>query len=523
MMFSLSSALALGFLVAQMMPVFCVEKDAGACEPDSQAVIYVQGHPDVGGSTICCESAKCVCVRPGDLAKMHRSPGAHVFYVSDEHDTGKPTACCATAKVIQLGHGSPSELAVVTAGPHEKAEARYVVVAGEDPAESLHEFYNVTSRPKKWIGVRLTPVPAPLAAHVGGDGLMIANVVNGSPADLAGLDRYDIVLAFDGQKIHNMEDLVEAIEDVKAGTGAEIIVIRGGDQKVMAVAPGKRPDSGEVEYKYDEPEEDIIDQSLKLRGHTLRPGPGGDWILEELGPMQKLPEMLGKLHELHLDDLDIDIDDDDLDFDVKVLPGGGVPLLWHTDDDGDVRIEVRVEVDEDGNVMTIQRDAGGEITVKRVEVDGDELIKSFESEDEFEDEDLDGYRVYRRYLGRRAPAVTPRMPQLKQLGKMRKEFQINVEKKLQEALERSREAHEKAERAMERARARYEKESKVLKRGRAGTRELSKETITVRMEDGRITIAVVKDGVEKIYDFENKQELRETEPDLYERVKDIFR
>ena len=55
-----------------------------------------------------------------------------------------------------------------------------------------------------WIGIRIAPVSSELASHLKlkeGAGLMISNIVKGSPADKAGLGRYDVMLKVAGKAI----------------------------------------------------------------------------------------------------------------------------------------------------------------------------------------------------------------------------------------------------------------------------------------------------------------------------------
>ena len=89
----------------------------------------------------------------------------------------------------------------VAAGPDQKAGVasnEFIIQTDSDPTRPV-------------IGVRCTPIPAPLAAHLERDGLMIANISEGSPADEAGLKRYDVVVSFGGRGIVEMDDLLEAI------------------------------------------------------------------------------------------------------------------------------------------------------------------------------------------------------------------------------------------------------------------------------------------------------------------------
>jgi len=239
----------------------------------------------------------------------------------------------------------------------------------------------------QWIGVRLTPIPAPLAAHIGSQGLMIANVVKNSPADRAGIERYDVVIEVDGRKIEDDSDLIDAIAAVKPGRSVQMMVIRHAQKVKLTVTPEPRPQAGQWEYKYDEPPEDVVERSLRLRGHRVFPGPGGSWWFEDLGPLQSLPDVL-KEFELFKDwSGPIDTEDED---------ELGAPGFERDQQDMRTRIEVRVEVDEQGNTVTIVRDASGKITVKRTDREGKESSATYESEREFREADPQAWRLYRR-------------------------------------------------------------------------------------------------------------------------------
>ena len=60
--------------------------------------------------------------------------------------------------------------------------------------------------------VRL-PVPEALAAHVRQGKFMLINIAEGSPADQAGLDQYDVVLSFNDRPIEELSDLLDAIRE----------------------------------------------------------------------------------------------------------------------------------------------------------------------------------------------------------------------------------------------------------------------------------------------------------------------
>ena len=66
-------------------------------------------------------------------------------------------------------------------------------------------------------------------------GALINNVDPGSPADKAGLKRYDVIIEIDGEPIEDGDDLQFKIAEVKPGTKVDLTIIRDGKQKTIPV------------------------------------------------------------------------------------------------------------------------------------------------------------------------------------------------------------------------------------------------------------------------------------------------
>src|SRR5262245_18759855 len=66
-----------------------------------------------------------------------------------------------------------------------------------------------------WLGIQFGPVSKPLAAQLridAGSGQMVTNVVEGSPADTAGLQQYDIIVNLDGSAASSsMDDFMNIV------------------------------------------------------------------------------------------------------------------------------------------------------------------------------------------------------------------------------------------------------------------------------------------------------------------------
>jgi serine protease Do len=68
------------------------------------------------------------------------------------------------------------------------------------------------------------------------DGVLVAQVQQGSAAEKAGLTTYDIIVSMDGKAITSVEDLSEQIATHKVGDTVTLEVIKGGSQRTTVTA-----------------------------------------------------------------------------------------------------------------------------------------------------------------------------------------------------------------------------------------------------------------------------------------------
>lgn len=94
------------------------------------------------------------------------------------------------------------------------------------------------SRIRPWMGITMQDLTPDLASYFNLDiteGVIINTVVEGAPADQAGLARGDIILSLDGQKITGAEQLQTIIRSHQVGDSVEIVVSRDGAEKKFVV------------------------------------------------------------------------------------------------------------------------------------------------------------------------------------------------------------------------------------------------------------------------------------------------
>ncbi len=95
-----------------------------------------------------------------------------------------------------------------------------------------------------WLGVGLYTVDPSLAAAINlsvDKGALIVELVDNSPADLAGLRGDDIIIRFGDKEITNVADLVQAIRSSQVGQEIEITFVRGEDTITTSARLIERP------------------------------------------------------------------------------------------------------------------------------------------------------------------------------------------------------------------------------------------------------------------------------------------
>jgi putative serine protease PepD len=84
-----------------------------------------------------------------------------------------------------------------------------------------------------WLGVSI---------EESDDGVAISAVIEGSPAQDAGLEEGDVILEVDGVAIDAPQDLTSLVTDKEPGDTVELQVTRDGDERTVEIELGERPD-----------------------------------------------------------------------------------------------------------------------------------------------------------------------------------------------------------------------------------------------------------------------------------------
>ena len=96
-----------------------------------------------------------------------------------------------------------------------------------------------------YLGVAVRPV-TPEAAEAAGlkdqKGVVIDSVVEGSPAEKAGVQKGDVIVAVDDQSVTAPQELTRRIVGTAPGTRVQISLIRKGKSLQLPVELGRLPD-----------------------------------------------------------------------------------------------------------------------------------------------------------------------------------------------------------------------------------------------------------------------------------------
>ncbi len=136
--------------------------------------------------------------------------------------------------------GAPLQAADESSKPSEPSEPKTVV------RSKIRSTSPKQNGPEKWIGVRTMPVPEIVRAQLTnlpeGQGLSVLDVAKESPAMVAGLERFDVIVRADGQPVNSPQDLQQIINKRNFGTQARLELIRKGTPKQVYVIVLERPE-----------------------------------------------------------------------------------------------------------------------------------------------------------------------------------------------------------------------------------------------------------------------------------------
>lgn len=250
------------------------------------------------------------------------------------------TACAALTGLLAFGHAG-----AMAPQPENNAEATITVqgLAHHLLGTTLMWCGEDEAAPRAWFGVRFELPDLPLAQHLGleGRGLIITNVCKDSPADRAGLLRYDVLLTFGEREIDDGgHGLAAKIHELGADAEVALVVLRKAKKLDLLAKLSTFPPPDKLEWIYEDAPHVLAEDSTTYSLRVIERLPGGDIRVKKLD-QDKLPKEF--LHILG-------------------LAGPRTLEVWN--EDGQTNMTCRMT--KDGIVIEVEQDSEGRIHVRRI-------------------------------------------------------------------------------------------------------------------------------------------------------------
>jgi len=230
-----------------------------------------------------------------------------------------------------------------------------------------------------WLGVKLSDLPAALAAHLNlkSRAVMVRNIVRDSPADKAGLDRYDVIVAIDkDEPIEGLGQFVSRIRALRPGKKVSLWIIHKGKKKQLAVTLGKPVAPDKAEYVYEDEADEVREDQFKLHRGMLKKGPHG-WIFQGPKGGVSLPPEIWKI--------------------MPKDPFGDVHVHVGTVEGSGRTKSYKIQKMMDGKTTEIEIDEKGGIVVRKTtEAGGDKktVTHRYKDAEELKKKDVEAYELY---------------------------------------------------------------------------------------------------------------------------------
>jgi S1-C subfamily serine protease len=108
----------------------------------------------------------------------------------------------------------------------------------------IEELRTGSTRTRPFLGVQMFDVTPAVAEELNlevDEGALVAEVTEGSGAEVAGMRTGDVIVDIDGEKISDAGGVSAAIRKHKPGDEIKVTVARGGERETLTVRIGERP------------------------------------------------------------------------------------------------------------------------------------------------------------------------------------------------------------------------------------------------------------------------------------------
>lgn len=192
--------------------------------------------------------------------------------------------------ILDTSPGEKVEVVVHREGKQEKLK----VVMGEQEGESfsgwigddgrlfnLQKYVTALSANRPWLGIEMQSLSDQLKEYFkveGKGGILVAEVVEDSPAAKAGLKAGDVIVEMDDEAIAKQSDVIKVLEDHEIGDEITVNVLRDGKNKSVKATLAENPKKDEgIGYWINGDDNRILDlknpkylEGLKIYGDALK-------------------------------------------------------------------------------------------------------------------------------------------------------------------------------------------------------------------------------------------------------------
>lgn len=133
-----------------------------------------------------------------------------------------------------------------------------------------------------WMGLNVQEITADLQQHFGlqsDAGVIIAQVMPGSPARKAGLQDGDVIISWNDEPIRNVPDLLTRVSKARVGQNIELKIIREGRTIDVTAEVGPRP----LQQEMPSPKGGVIWRGLRVTALTPELARQYQWGPQQLG------------------------------------------------------------------------------------------------------------------------------------------------------------------------------------------------------------------------------------------------
>ncbi|MGH8975558.1 MAG: S1C family serine protease [Acidimicrobiia bacterium] len=108
----------------------------------------------------------------------------------------------------------------------------------------IEELRSGSTRTRPFLGVQMFDVTPAVAEELNlevTEGALVAEVTEGSGAEVAGMRAGDVIVDIDGEKVSDAGDVSDAVRKHKPGDELKVTVARGSERQTLTVRLGERP------------------------------------------------------------------------------------------------------------------------------------------------------------------------------------------------------------------------------------------------------------------------------------------